>query len=585
MFLLSAYLYVRALDSGSNVLLNAGASGLMAAATVLTWDMYPLLLNVVALHAMITAKGPMIARCYACFYFPAATAASWWSMTSSGAGASILARADHLLPLAALPALTVWHLLESNASGKRGTKTAIGLATFATAALAVAITAAPPMPSNSWPDLFGGLTSSTASSSLAPSLAASRGAQLRSMAEQRPAAWSTFYHGLNTLVPTLPLGVVTCLRRRRGSIFSPVGPGGLLLVLWAAIATVAAAITRAQVSILAPAAAGLAGIGLARLTSIFSAARNRDLAVQAEMASSTAESKRGRKRRKRDADGGELPSQVSSTVLGLVAMLLAIHVAHASWVTHDQLAVPAVAVTARYNNGTRFIFPDLQQGYAWLRQNTSASARVLAWRDHGRSVRYMANRTVLCDNGGNGIRSGGGSGAEFDTQVRLCARLLVAPEIAAHAALGSLGVSHVLVVFGGKTSYAQDDLAKFPWMVRIAAERDEETAASKDVNDALIGPPPLPEAAYLAPDGAFRVDKRAAPALQESLLFRLSYHRFGELRTEPSRELGWDRVRRSVVATSEDTAGGLSRFEEVFTSDNWLVRIYRVLPHHNRDAA
>jgi len=45
------------------------------------------------------------------------------------------------------------------------------------------------------------------------------------------------------------------------------------------------------------------------------------------------------------------------------------------------------------------------------------------------------------------------------------------------------------------------------------------------------------------------------------------------------KSLGWDRVRRAEVGVKDID---LEHFEEVYTSRNWLVRIYRVLPPQNR---
>lgn len=48
-------------------------------------------------------------------------------------------------------------------------------------------------------------------------------------------------------------------------------------------------------------------------------------------------------------------------------------------------------------------------------------------------------------------------------------KLLASSEEAAIDTLEKLNVDYVVVVFGGKTGYAGDDINKFLWILRIAA--------------------------------------------------------------------------------------------------------------------
>lgn len=119
---------------------------------------------------------------------------------------------------------------------------------------------------------------------------------------------------------------------------------------------------------------------------------------------------------------------------------------------------------------------------------------------------------------------------------------------------------------------------------------------------------------YLAPTGEFRVDALAPRALRAALAYRMCYHRFHTRLTEHGQPRGYDRVRRQVVpplradenddeeadeqtdmwstsagpthkgAKTADAATGadggdnvLHGVREVYTSTNWLVRVYRVL--------
>ena len=58
-------------------------------------------------------------------------------------------------------------------------------------------------------------------------------------------------------------------------------------------------------------------------------------------------------------------------------------------------------------------------------------------------------------------------------------------------------------------------------------------------------------------------------------MYKLVYYRFGEIRVKRDEEAGWDSVRKTVIGNKNYK---LKHFEEAFTSERWLVRIYKVLP-------
>ena len=60
-----------------------------------------------------------------------------------------------------------------------------------------------------------------------------------------------------------------------------------------------------------------------------------------------------------------------------------------------------------------------------------------------------------------------------------------------------------------------------------------------------------------------------------SLMYRLCYYRFGEVRTRMDKEPGFDSVRQAVIGLKDFK---LTHFEEAYTSERWLVRIYKVKP-------
>jgi len=75
--------------------------------------------------------------------------------------------------------------------------------------------------------------------------------------------------------------------------------------------------------------------------------------------------------------------------------------------------------------------------------------------------------------------------------------------------------------------------------------------------------------------GVYRVDKDATPTMLNSLMYSLCYYRFGEMYTRHHEETGYDTVRNAVIGRKDFK---LTYFEEAYTSERWIVRIYRVLP-------
>jgi len=56
-------------------------------------------------------------------------------------------------------------------------------------------------------------------------------------------------------------------------------------------------------------------------------------------------------------------------------------------------------------------------------------------------------------------------------------------------------------------------------------------------------------------------------------MYKLVYYRFGEVKIKRDEEAGYDSVRRAVIGHKNFK---LEYFEEAFTSERWLVRIYKV---------
>jgi len=121
----------------------------------------------------------------------------------------------------------------------------------------------------------------------------------------------------------------------------------------------------------------------------------------------------------------------------------------------------------------------------------------------------------------------------------------------------ALDVDYVLVIFGGVIGYSGDDINKFLWMVRIA-----EGEHPKDIR----------ESDFFTERGEFRVDEEGTPTLLNCLMYKLSYYRFGDLKLDYRSPAGLDRTRQAVIGNKNFE---LTYLEEAYTTEHWLVRIYR----------
>ena len=64
--------------------------------------------------------------------------------------------------------------------------------------------------------------------------------------------------------------------------------------------------------------------------------------------------------------------------------------------------------------------------------------------------------------------------------------------------------------------------------------------------------------------------------MSNSMLFKFCYYNFKKFQLAPSRPKGTDYVRQLKVPEIDNIKMNL--FQEAYSSSNWIVRIYRVLP-------
>lgn len=169
--------------------------------------------------------------------------------------------------------------------------------------------------------------------------------------------------------------------------------------------------------------------------------------------------------------------------------------------------------------------------------------------DYGYQLSAMANRTVLVDNN-----------TWNNTHIATVGRVLASSEDKAYPILESLDVDYVLVIFGGKIGYSSDDINKFLWPVRIGRGVFPEDL--------------LPDEAYTN-NGGMDIGPNAPTAFTDSVAYKLCYYRFNEVMPYDNGQRGsYDQTRRQDIGNKNIV---LNTMEEAYTSENWVVRIYKVL--------
>ena len=142
--------------------------------------------------------------------------------------------------------------------------------------------------------------------------------------------------------------------------------------------------------------------------------------------------------------------------VALVIMLLfyitGVNFKNYCWLLSNDLSHPSIIQRARLQDGRAVKLDDYREAYWWLRDNTPADSRIMAWWDYGYQITAIANRTTIAD--GNTWNH---------EHIALLGKALTTDmdegyEIARHLA------DYVLLWGGG----GGDDLAKSPHLARIA---------------------------------------------------------------------------------------------------------------------
>ncbi|KAF5860682.1 oligosaccharyl transferase stt3 subunit [Aspergillus alliaceus] len=364
---------------------------------------------------------------------------------------------------------------------------------------------------------------------------------IASVSEHQPTAWPAFFFDLNMLIWLFPAGVYMCFRDLKDE--------HVFVIIYAVLASYFAGVMVRLMLTLTPIVCVAAALALSTIIDTYVFASS----GPTPQAKINEESSTDGLRSTRNPIVG-VSSYISKAVVTTSTVIyLLLFVAHCTWVTSNAYSSPSVVLASRMPDGSQYIIDDYREAYYWLRQNTPDNAKIMSWWDYGYQIGGMADRPTLVDNN-----------TWNNTHIATVGKAMSSREEVSYPILRQHDVDYVLVVFGGLLGYSGDDINKFLWMVRIAEG---------------IWPDEVKERDYFTARGEYRVDDEATPAMRNSLMYKMSYHNFNSLFQQGQ---AVDRVRGSRLPAEGPQ---LSTLEEAYTSENWIIRIYKVkdLDNFGRD--
>lgn len=524
--LLTYYMWIKAVKTGS--ILWATMTALAYFYMVSSWGGYVFLINLIPIHVLtLMITGRFSHRIYVA-YSTLYCVGTILSMQISFVGFQPVQSSEHMLALGVF-GLCQLHSFIDYIRSKMSQEdfevlfralvvTAASISVAAFGILTITGKIAP------WTGRFYTL--------LDPSYAKNHIPIIASVSEHQPTSWSSFYFDLQILVFLFPAGLYFC--------FSKLTDANIFIILYGVTSIYFAGVMVRLMLVLAPVMCILSGIAVSAMLNTYM--------------KQVDPSKNVDKKAKKLESNFVMKSEIATVFVGLMTFLLITYTFHCTWVTSEAYSSPSIVLSARTHDGSQIIFDDFREAYYWLRMNTPEDARVMSWWDYGYQITAMANRTILVDNN-----------TWNNTHISRVGQAMASTEDKAYEIMRELDVDYVLVIFGGVVGYSSDDINKFLWMVRIGGSTDRGSH--------------IKESDYYSPSGEFRVDKEGSPTLLNCLMYKMCYYRFGQVYSEGGKPPGYDRVRGAEIGNKDFE---LDVLEEAYTTEHWLVRIYKVKGLRNR---
>jgi len=366
---------------------------------------------------------------------------------------------------------------------------------------------------------------------------------IASVSEHQPTAWPAFFFDLNMLIWLFPAGVYM--------LFRELADEHVFVIVYAVMASYFAGVMVRLMLTLTPVVCVAAAVALSNIldvyTSIPSVPEPTEKELEKEAEAELSKPKRGALLSSKESGIGRIYARGSKfTVVGATLIYLFLFVLHCTWVTSNAYSSPSVVLASRMPDGSQHIIDDYREAYYWLRKNTPEDAKIMSWWDYGYQIGGMADRTTLVDNN-----------TWNNTHIATVGKAMSSSEEVSYPILRKHDVDYVLVIFGGLLGYSGDDINKFLWMIRIAEG---------------IWPDEVKERDFFTARGEYKVDHEATETMKNSLMYKMSYYNYNSLFGPGQAQ---DRVRGVRMPAEGPT---LDTLEEAFTSENWIVRIYKVKP-------
>ncbi|CAG8588453.1 10880_t:CDS:2 [Funneliformis caledonium] len=368
---------------------------------------------------------------------------------------------------------------------------------------------------------------------------------IASVSEHQPTAWPSFFFDLEMLIFLFPAGIYLCFRELRDE--------HVFVILYGITSSYFAGVMVRLMLTLTPIVCVTAAVAVSHILDLYLDANSLETEESIDKSESSNKVKHSEKPgTKKVKEGGSRSSSNQPKIKGfdtrIIVLLnffffLVVFVWHCTWVTSNAYSSPSIVLASRNNDGTSFIIDDFREAYYWLRKNTDYNSRVMSWWDYGYQIAGMADRTTLVDNN-----------TWNNTHIATVGKAMASSEEVAYQIMRRHDVNYVLVIFGGLLGYSGDDINKFLWMIRIAEG---------------VYPDEVKEENYFTSRGEYRVDDEASPTMRNSIMYKLSYHNYNQLFNGQ----GIDRVRNARLPSETIQ---LSTLEEAYTTENWIVRIYKV---------
>ncbi|KAI8918576.1 Oligosaccharyl transferase STT3 subunit-domain-containing protein [Powellomyces hirtus] len=368
---------------------------------------------------------------------------------------------------------------------------------------------------------------------------------IASVSEHQPTPWTSFFFDLQLLMVLFPAGIYFCFQELRDE--------HVFVLLYAGTASYFAGVMVRLMLTLTPIVCVAAAIAITTGLETFLTSTGPPPAAVA-VSSPTLDEKKGKdakaaksvekKQKNVPRVKGVWSWDAKLALIVPITIMLAQFAFHCTWVTSNAYSSPSIVLASRKADGSQHIIDDFREAYYWLRQNTHEKAKIMSWWDYGYQITGMSNRTVLVDNN-----------TWNNTHIATVGKAMSCSEDVSYEVMRKLDVDYVLVIFGGAIGYSGDDINKFLWMIRIG-----EGVYPKDIT----------ERKFFTERGEYKVDEQATPTMKNSLMYKMSYYRFPEL-------FGGGPAHDSVRgATIPNKPIKLTTVDEVYTTENWIVRIYQV---------